>query len=378
MRVLANLSIFILIGYFSSVAQINLPIYEHASENDKIAPYKYSRSLASSGITSPPDFEIRTMAEWEEIQALVVTWTAYESTLKEIVKYAKEECTVIIICSDSNQVKTYLTNYGINSDNLEFIEKNYDSIWMRDYGTNTIYKDDVDSIYFVDWIYNRPRPNDDVLPDAVADHTGITLYSTTSAPNDLVHTGGNFMTDGLGTAFSSKLVLEENDSGGQYNQTVKTEAEIDTILKNYMGIDRFILMETLPYDGIHHIDMHMKLLDEETLIVGEYPTDVADGPQITANIEYVINNFNSAFGDPYNIISIPMPPDASGDYPDDGWWVDYRTFTNSIFVNKTLLVPIYEEQYDSTALRILRENLPGYKVVGIDCNNIIQAGGLLE
>lgn len=38
-----------------------------------------------------------------------------------------------------------------------------------------------------------------------------------------------------------------------------------------MGIDRYIKMDELPYDGIHHIDMHMKLLDEETLLVGEYP-----------------------------------------------------------------------------------------------------------
>ena len=35
-------------------------------------------------------------------------------------------------------------------------------------------------------------------------------------------------------------------------------------------------MPTLPYDGIHHIDMHMKLLDEETLLVSEYPDGVAD------------------------------------------------------------------------------------------------------
>lgn len=36
-----------------------------------------------------------------------------------------------------------------------------------------------------------------------------------------------------------------------------------------MGIERYIKMQTLPYDGIHHIDMHMKLLDEETLLVGQ-------------------------------------------------------------------------------------------------------------
>jgi agmatine deiminase len=38
-------------------------------------------------------------------------------------------------------------------------------------------------------------------------------------------------------------------------------------------------------------------------------------------------------------------------------------------LNKLLLVPTYREEYDTTGLRILRENLPGYRVVGIDCDN---------
>ena len=71
-----------------------------------------------------------------------------------------------------------------------------------------------------------------------------------------------------------------------------------------------------------------------------------------------------------------MPPDAGGDYPDN--YGDYRTYTNSTFINKTLIVPTYAQQYDTTALRILREALPGYKVVGINCNNIINQLGALH
>ena len=42
------------------------------------------------------------------------------------------------------------------------------------------------------------------------------------------------------------------------------------------------------------------------------------------------------------------------------------------------MVPTYEMEFDTTALRILRENLPGYKVVGIECNDIIQASGAIH
>jgi hypothetical protein len=51
-------------------------------------------------------------------------------------------------------------------------------------------------------------------------------------------------------------------------------------------------------------------------------------------------------------------------------------------VNKTLLVPTYYTQYDTTALRIYEEALPGYTIVGIDCdtspNDIISLSGALH
>jgi hypothetical protein len=142
-----------------------------------------------------------------------------------------------------------------------------------------------------------------------------------------------------------------------------------------MGIDRFIKMETLPYDAIHHIDMHMRLLDEETLLVGQYPEGLSDGPQIEANLQYVLDNFNSSFGTPYKTVRILQPPAANGSYPPNG---DYRTYTNAVFVNKTILIPTYAPQYDSIALQIYREYYPGYKVVGINCNEMISAKGALH
>lgn len=189
------------------------------------------------------------------------------------------------------------------------------------------------------------------------------------------------MSDGMGTAFSSELVLEENEPGNDYGVTAKTSADIDTIMKKFMGINRYIKMPVLPYDGIHHIDMHIKLLDEETLLVGEYPAGVADGPQIEANLQYVLSNYMSPFGTPYKVVRVTMPPGSNGNYPDhQPWWDagEYRTYTNAVFVNKTVLLPVYEEQYDTTALRIWREALPGYNVVGINANAPIQASGAIH
>ena len=334
---------------------------------------------AATGFTTPPASEVRTPAEWEEIDGLCVRWngTFARTTLRGIVENAKEEVPVYIVTNQNyvDNIEDDLQNNGITLDNIQFVVEPSNSIWFRDYGQWNVYTNDVDSLLWIDWIYNRPRPNDDVVPEALADLLDIPLYQTLNAPYDLVNTGGNFMVDGFGTAFSSELILEENDASNDFGTSNHSEADVDQILEDFMGIDRYIKMPTLPYDGIHHIDMHMKLLDEETLLIGEYPTGVADGPQIESNLNYVLNNFNSVFGTAYKIVRIPMPPEG-GQYPNTNG--DYRTYTNSVFVNSTILVPTYEEQWDTTALRIYRDALPGYKVVGIDCNEIITASGAIH
>jgi agmatine/peptidylarginine deiminase len=369
---------FLLLLALSLSAQNDLPKGLSPQEFSFLESGLYSFPEDVEGIPAPPPYPVRSMAEWEELQALVITWTSFKPILAQIVEHAKEECEVIVVCSDSLSAKFELTNnYGLpDLDNVSFLQAPYNTIWIRDYGPNCVYANGVDSLYLIDWIYNRPRPKDDLIPDKVGEFMNIPVYSTTAAPTDFVHTGGNYLSDGMGTAFSSELILEENEPGNPYGVTPKDEAAIDQIMETFMGVDRYIKMPILPYDGIHHIDMHWFLLDEETFIVGEYPEGVSDGPQIEANLQYVLANYMSPYGTPYKVIRIQMPPGNTGAYPWTGG--PYRTYTNALFVNKTLLVPTYSPQYDEANLQIYRDALPGYKVVGINCNSIIGSLGALH
>ncbi|MCC6727695.1 MAG: agmatine deiminase family protein [Saprospiraceae bacterium] len=330
-------------------------------------------------IFSPPPYPVRYMAEWEELQAIAITWKNYPEILSQIAFHAAQEVKVIVFC-DSMAIKiaaeSILQNFGVNMDNVEFVIALNDSAWIRDYGPSTVYKNEVEDLNFIDWVYNREdREMDDVLPIPAANHFGAPLFSATEGANRLVNVGGNFMTDGLGTAFSSKLVLTDNGPNNPFGAGPYSEVEIDEITAAFAGIERYGKMNTLYHDQIHHLDMHMKLLDEETLLVGEYPTDISDGPQIEANLAYLLENFQSYFGTPYQVIRIPQPPGSNGIYPSGG---EYRNYANSVFVNKTILIPTYEEKYDSAAFRIYRTHFPGYKIAGINCNEIIDELGALH
>ncbi len=353
---------------------LSLSIYsqEHLpkgmTEAEKLIWDDYLKNYPTDKGTNPPDLRPRTPSEWDEAQGVIVTWASYQSNLREIVRYAKQVVTVYIVCSNPSSVQSYLAEGGVNTENVVFVTASYNTVWVRDYGPQSIYLNGTNELAFVDWVYNRPRPQDDAIPSVMANHLGLPIYQMTVSPNRLVATGGNFMSDGFNKGFSSNLILNENSN--------LTAAQIDTIVKKYMGIEPYVKMTVLPYDGIHHIDMHMKLLDEETLLVGQYPTGVADGPQIEANLSYILNNFQTPYGRPYRVVRIPMPPDESGYYPNQ--WSDYLTYTNSIILNNLVLVPIYGLPLDNQALQIYRDAMPGYNVVGINMRNVIPASGAIH
>jgi len=364
---------------FQSNAQQEPFLPQGLSEQEKgiIANFQFK----SNKITPAPDLPVRTAAEWEEIEYLVIRWTnGFQDILLQIVQAAVQECKVLITTQNQATVQSFLSSNGVDMTKVEFLDAPSNTIWIRDYAGNTVYTNDVEDRAIVDWIYNRPRPLDNDMPVAHANYVDVPIYRTNSGTNDLVNTGGNFMSDGLGTAFASKLVLVENGVNNPFGVSVKTEAQIDAIMFQYQGITNYIKLDQVPFDAIDHIDMQMKLLDEQTILVSRYPPGVADGPQIEANIDYITSNYQTPFGTDYKIAWIDAPPSESGLYPDAGG--HYRTYTNSVFVNGTVIVPTYRPEVDVPALAYYEELLPGYTIVGIDVDNpgqnLISQGGAIH
>ncbi len=98
--------------------------------------------------SDPPMTPVRGMAEWEELQGVIITWRSFYTILKEVVDYAQEEGIVYIICSDSNLVKDYLINSGVPLHNLKYLITPSNSIWVRDYGPWTSYSNSVGHIEY--------------------------------------------------------------------------------------------------------------------------------------------------------------------------------------------------------------------------------------
>ena len=75
---------------FGSAAQENLPVGFSQSELMQMQRSDWQTPVynSKSGITTPPPGPIRNYAQWEETQAITITWTNYTSVLREIVREA--------------------------------------------------------------------------------------------------------------------------------------------------------------------------------------------------------------------------------------------------------------------------------------------------
>ena len=84
---------------------------------------------APGNVPMPPPPPVRTMAEWEEVQAIVITWDPdYTQILKEVVRHSQAECRVLIITTQPAVLEAFLRSENVPMENVGFIEADFNSV----------------------------------------------------------------------------------------------------------------------------------------------------------------------------------------------------------------------------------------------------------
>ncbi len=158
--------------------------------------------------TLEPPAPVRQHAEFEPMQGVLISYpNVYGFGIStSIIAEMAEDVIVYCVVSSYSQTAAYntLNNGGVNMSNVEFLIADTDTYWIRDYGPWFIFNGNNEP-GITDYIYNRPRPDDNAIPSFCATYFGINLYSM-----GLTATGGNYMTDGHGISVSTDLVYDEN------------------------------------------------------------------------------------------------------------------------------------------------------------------------
>ncbi|MDP2722864.1 MAG: agmatine deiminase family protein [Bacteroidales bacterium] len=310
--------------------------------------------------------------EFEKKESLILTWSNQQElnlvTTRIISNVQHQIDTVWVLYQtapvtiDTAAIHQFLLSNGATMVHVQFLEVQYQSPWIGNYGPITgfaAFENDLERFIFNPGYAWNESPEDDSIPARLAD-----IWNWPVADMGLQLNAGNLLHDAIKRGFSTKKVLGMNPQ--------LTEAEIKARLIEKYNLSDWVFLDTLAHSGggpNKNLDMMMKVLDFETLLVSEYPDTLPDYQVVEQNVS-ILQSLTDAFGVHYTIFRIPAPPRADGTFgasPED----EMRTYTNSLILNHQIIIPSFGlPWYDSVATAVYQEAMPGYQIISVDASAI--------
>jgi agmatine deiminase len=300
--------------------------------------------------TTGPD--ARAVGEWEQSEEILWGYRdefavarIYAGAIKATLQEGVNHWLYITSKAAKAELEYELAEAEVPMDRVRFSQKKFQTVWMRDFGPITLKRNSDGKRLVGDMGYFPDRPKDDFVPEQYAKARGWERRDVES----LLLEGGNYMADGKGRVFTTSRALEVNPS----------QQHVEDRLRD-LGAREVLFFERMPEpEGTGHIDMFAKLMDENTVLVGR----CTDQPKFAAVLDRNAERFRELG---YKVIRLTM---ASGK--------KLMTYTNSLLVGKTVLVPIYaNEARDAAALEVYTDL--GWNAVGIDARTVIKANGAIH
>lgn len=307
-------------------------------------------------------------AEFEPQQALLLAWDSgngfVQRALCGVIAEAWRNTAIILLVRDEDEefeAVDVLRHAGIPRRAVTFLPLPHDSVWTRDYGP-AIVRSPGGSLQIVDVDYQRgERPNDDELPPLIGPQLEL---PTVRAPLNLE--GGNLISNGAGLCLTTMKLLEQNADRGY------GELELRTVLGEYYGASTTVFLEPLVGEPTGHVDMFAAFTAVDTVVVGEIsPLEDADNAEVLNRNAARLEGLPTPRG-PLKVVRIPMPASNGS---------TWRTYTNVLFLNGLLFVPSYvgaDPTEAALALTVYRHLLPGWRIVTVECSELIGLGGALH
>jgi hypothetical protein len=155
-----------------SFAQIKEYHLTHKLSNEEqVLMQNTSRSFTE---TAPPTGSVRNIAEWEEMESVLIAYDGGFGIPFSLIADMSQETNVVTIVSNSSEKDYVLSLYesnGVNTEHCAFVFQDPDSYWTRDYSPWFIAVDDSE-VAIVNFPYNRPRPHDNDVPLLMAEEMG--------------------------------------------------------------------------------------------------------------------------------------------------------------------------------------------------------------
>ncbi|PIF47423.1 agmatine deiminase [Chryseobacterium sp. 52] len=278
---------------------------------------------------------------------------------------------------EKKRITDLLEKSKIPLKNVDFKVYPTDDVWIRDNGPIFV-KDDKGRVLIVDWGFNGwgekyDFENCDEIPQRIADDLGIKVIDLNE---EMVNEGGSVETDGNGVLMACKSSVLSQKRGSTRTKGI-TQQEAEEMFEKYYGVSKVIWLDGVT--GLDVTDMHidgfMKFINPTTMITmdedGLFEMGLTDKD---INTLYTATN---AAGKEYKKVYLPATKNkvktAYGKQLEDK-----GSYINFYVANKVVLVPNYGDPNDTVANKMIQEQYPGRKVIGIDVRNLYENGGMVH
>ena len=287
--------------------------------------------------TDPPVAPVRNVAQFDPMQGILIHYPLVIPP--EMVAEMAEDVVVTTIVANSgmqNQAINEFENASVNLDNCNFLIAPSNSQYVREYGPWFIIDGNRD-FGIVNFPYDGyiSENDDDDIPIEMANFLNLNLYGMNLAQN-----GGNYTTDGRGISVSTERVWN-------YNPNL-THDEINQMMEAYLGIETYHVVDDA-VDLIGHIDLWLKFLNIDKILIRSVPTSHAQYDEIESVVQYFSQQISS-WGNSYEIYRVYTP--------------NNEPYTNSLILNDKVFVPLVDSEWDNEAIAAYQEAMPGYEILG--------------
>lgn len=259
-----------------------------------------------------------------------------------------------------------------------------DDSWIRDYGpifvTNTGNRDNplaAHDFRFNSWgaKYEAVRPNDDVVPQHLADKLGLPLWV-----HDFVLEGGSIEVNGRGTVMTTQQCLFNANRNPWATPNV-----IEQTLHESLGTRHVIWLPggIAGDDTDGHIDDVARFVSPDCVAVVAAPEDHPDHAVTRRNLD-ALKQARDQDGQPLHIVGLPAPKPIIYDFPDlpsvdePGPSPVPASYANFLIANDAVFVPVFGQETDDVACGVLERVLPGRSVVPVRAEHLVVGLGALH
>jgi agmatine deiminase len=284
--------------------------------------------------------------------------------------------------AEQTRIANLLTTASVPMTNIDFFIFKTNDVWIRDNGPIFV-RDSNGNLVVEDWgfngwggDYNFNHCNP--IPTSLASAVGMPLVNLNSV---MINEGGAVELDGNGVLMATRSsILSQTNPPGIFSirNPAMTQTQAENIFTQYLDVTKFIWLDGFySTDDITeaHIDGFARFANGNTIVTMNN-ADLTYWGLSSIDITTLFNA-TDVNNTAYNFTILPLTQnDVTTAY---GLNLGYKgSYVNYYVGNTAVLVPNYNDPNDAAANSIIQTLYPTRTVIGIDCRNLYENGGMVH